>query len=76
MFPVRYELNSYILFRRNSVFKGLRTSGDTVLGRKLGTKRVEAGEKLYKEELHNLHCSPRSTIRVTRWAEHISEMGE
>jgi hypothetical protein len=23
MFPVRYELNSYILFRRNSVFKGL-----------------------------------------------------
>jgi hypothetical protein len=24
VFPVRYELNSYILFRRNSVFKGLR----------------------------------------------------
>jgi hypothetical protein len=24
MFPVRYELNSYILFRRNSVFKGLK----------------------------------------------------
>jgi hypothetical protein len=23
MFPVRYELNLYILFRRNSVFKGL-----------------------------------------------------
>jgi hypothetical protein len=23
MFPVRYELNSYILFRRNFVFKGL-----------------------------------------------------
>jgi hypothetical protein len=23
MFPVRYELNSYILFKRNSVFKGL-----------------------------------------------------
>jgi hypothetical protein len=23
MFPVRYELNFYILFRRNSVFKGL-----------------------------------------------------
>jgi hypothetical protein len=23
MFPVRYELNSYIIFRRNSVFKGL-----------------------------------------------------
>jgi hypothetical protein len=23
VFPVRYELNSYILFRRNSVFKGL-----------------------------------------------------
>jgi hypothetical protein len=22
--PVRYELNSYILFRRNSVFKGLK----------------------------------------------------
>jgi hypothetical protein len=25
MFPVRYELNSYILFKRNSVFKGLIT---------------------------------------------------
>jgi hypothetical protein len=25
MFPVGYELNSYILFRRNSVFKGLIT---------------------------------------------------
>jgi hypothetical protein len=24
MFPVRYELNSYILFKRNSVFKGFR----------------------------------------------------
>jgi hypothetical protein len=24
MLPVRYELNLYILFRRNSVFKGLR----------------------------------------------------
>jgi hypothetical protein len=24
MFPVRYELNSCILFRRNPVFKGLR----------------------------------------------------
>jgi hypothetical protein len=23
MFPVRYELNLYILFRENSVFKGL-----------------------------------------------------
>jgi hypothetical protein len=23
VFPVRYELNSYIVFRRNSVFKGL-----------------------------------------------------
>jgi hypothetical protein len=23
VFPVRYDLNSYILFRRNSVFKGL-----------------------------------------------------
>jgi hypothetical protein len=23
VFPVRYELNSYILFRRNSVLKGL-----------------------------------------------------
>jgi hypothetical protein len=23
VFPVRYELNSYILFRRNTVFKGL-----------------------------------------------------
>jgi hypothetical protein len=26
MFPVRYELNSYILFRRNSVFKELKAS--------------------------------------------------
>jgi hypothetical protein len=24
VFPVRYELNSYILFRRNFVFKGLK----------------------------------------------------
>jgi hypothetical protein len=24
VFPVRYELDSYILFRRNSVFKGLK----------------------------------------------------
>jgi hypothetical protein len=24
VFPVRYDLNSYILFRRNSVFKGLK----------------------------------------------------
>jgi hypothetical protein len=24
VFPVRYELNSYILFRRISVFKGLK----------------------------------------------------
>jgi hypothetical protein len=27
MFPVRYEMNSYILFRRNSVFNGLITFG-------------------------------------------------
>jgi hypothetical protein len=27
VFPVRYELNSYILFRRNSVFKGLSKHG-------------------------------------------------
>jgi hypothetical protein len=26
VFPVRYELNFYILFRRNLVLKGLRTS--------------------------------------------------
>jgi hypothetical protein len=26
VFPVRHELNSYILFRRNSVFKGLISS--------------------------------------------------
>jgi hypothetical protein len=26
VFPVRYELNSYIKFRRNSVFKGLTLS--------------------------------------------------
>jgi hypothetical protein len=27
VFPVRYELNSYILFRRNSVFKGINATG-------------------------------------------------
>jgi hypothetical protein len=26
MFPVRYELDLYILFRRNSIFKGLEIS--------------------------------------------------
>jgi hypothetical protein len=28
MFPVRYELDLYILFRRNSVFKGLIVAWD------------------------------------------------
>jgi hypothetical protein len=28
VFPVRYELNSYILLRRNSVFKGLNSALD------------------------------------------------
>jgi hypothetical protein len=28
MFPVRYELNSYIIFRRNSVSKGLRKNNE------------------------------------------------
>jgi hypothetical protein len=34
MLPVRYELNVYILFRRNSVFKGL----NNLLSLKLITK--------------------------------------
>jgi hypothetical protein len=31
VFPVRYELNFYIVFRRNSVFKGLWKMTSTVL---------------------------------------------
>jgi hypothetical protein len=30
VFPVRYELNSYILFRINIVFKGLRQTPEYV----------------------------------------------
>jgi hypothetical protein len=32
VFPVRYELNPYILFRRNAVFKRLKAKGVVWLG--------------------------------------------
>jgi hypothetical protein len=35
VFPVRYEINSYILFRRNSVYKGLTKV--LVLDKSVGT---------------------------------------
>jgi hypothetical protein len=35
MFPVRYELNFYILHRRNSVFKGLKRTWKQRSQRKL-----------------------------------------
>jgi hypothetical protein len=36
VFPVRYELNSYILFRGNSVFKGL--NGRIIMDVRMRTK--------------------------------------
>jgi hypothetical protein len=35
MFPLRYELNSYILFRRNSGFKGLISLFKQIVAREL-----------------------------------------
>jgi hypothetical protein len=32
VFPVRYKLNLYILYRKNLVFKGLRTSFSDLFG--------------------------------------------
>jgi hypothetical protein len=50
VFPVRYELNSYILFRKKSVFEG---GGSKIYQRvkyggllRLGTKNDFAGEDL------------------------------
>jgi hypothetical protein len=40
MFPVRYELNSYILFRRNSVFKVLKSQS------RLNSDSVHCPEKI------------------------------
>jgi hypothetical protein len=39
VFPVRYELDSYIVFRRNSVFKGL------ILGPAKGDDDAEIGRQ-------------------------------
>jgi hypothetical protein len=40
VFPVRYELNVYILFGRISVFKGLRKLSMRVLSESLETRNI------------------------------------
>jgi hypothetical protein len=51
VFPVRYELNSYILFRRNSVFKGLSRVYGPI--KENGTWRSR-----YNLELYRLYNEP------------------
>jgi hypothetical protein len=67
VFPVRYELNVYILFRRNSVFIVLREERrprvfkNVILRRIFGPKKDEvigAWRKLHNEEPRDLHPSP------------------
>jgi hypothetical protein len=54
VFPVRYELNFYILFRRNSVFKGLRRPWDDAVEIYLEVLRLHLPKRT--EEIHeNLH---------------------
>jgi hypothetical protein len=49
MFPVRYELNSYINFLRNSVFKGLNSSPKSV-----GLNAMTWYLFFYKSSLRNI----------------------
>jgi hypothetical protein len=50
VFPVRYELNSYISFRRNSVFKGLSISRQKYT-RKPAVVRVASGREYSKSSV-------------------------
>jgi hypothetical protein len=45
MFPVRYGLDLYILFRRNSVFKGLKRYGVGMEWVHLAQGRVDSGSR-------------------------------
>jgi hypothetical protein len=89
VFPARYELNSYIVFRKRLVSKRLkeehrlRVFENRVLRRIFGPRRDEVtGEwrKLHNEELRDLYSSP-SIIRIIksrkiRLAGHVARMRE
>jgi hypothetical protein len=62
MFPVRYELDCYVLFRRNSVFKGL-ISGLTIL---TGVYGRDAEVQLKRTEL-NLTLKTYFCLMVSRF---------
>jgi hypothetical protein len=62
VFPVRYGLDSYILFRRNKVFKCLNRSEKGNFTE--GTKQLLAyGEGLCSIELMNYSWSWRAVVR-------------
>jgi hypothetical protein len=65
VFPVRYELNSYILFRRNSVFKGLILNILQDLNRKYGPSYVNGVWRIkYNDELYNLFKEPNIVQKI------------
>jgi hypothetical protein len=58
VFPVRYELNSYILFRINCIFKGLIKSNTT----KTITKRKLLFYHFSSDELFHIQCNKLLTL--------------
>jgi hypothetical protein len=56
VFPVRYELDSYILFRRNSVFRGLISA---TRKERQGTKYLHfPHSKFFKQQNETACCLP------------------
>jgi hypothetical protein len=50
VFPVRYKLNLYMLFRRSSVFKGLLSLASHILNNNISMVCREMAVKLYKNK--------------------------
>jgi hypothetical protein len=70
VFPVRYELNSYIFFRRNSVFKGLISALVSLTLRPLYSMR-----KRYLYPLDRRWVGPTADINVGKKIKYVALQG-
>jgi hypothetical protein len=62
VFPLKYELNLYILFRRNSVFKGMSYS----------CVEVRSNTERNSGELCPVTCLSRQRVRATNRDAHVN----
>jgi hypothetical protein len=67
MFPVRYELTVYILFKSNSVFKGLRVHHAIYM---------EEMRETTKQPSQDSHCSRRDRLTYPARSCHILQVAE